>query len=543
MNSDSSANSLTSLIGAKHSSIIGQFSKLVKDPVGESYEMAEKKCKILHVAAEVQPFSSVGGLSSVISYLSKSLVDRGHDVRIFMPKFGSINEKKYKLELIHKNLRVPTGYIKGENQPTHLVCNVKKYEREDGVIIYFLENMEYYEKRSNVYDYSDDHVRWALLSYGALKFLYRAIDWKPDIIHVHDWHTALVPNIIKTKYRKKDYFADIATVLTIHNIYFQGKAVDPKSDLNFDDGKSEIPPFYSDRLEKLNFLRRGILYSDLVNTVSEGYARQILTDKYGGGLDNLLLELRSKLFGVINGIDYEKFNPETDPLLVSNFNVNTLAERVANKKKLQKEFGLREDEKAALFGYVGRLDYQKGIDLLLESVDKFIKDFNAQFVLVGSGNAEYEKNAQKLAAKYPKNVGVHTYPNFTLPKLVFGGADIMVLPSRFEPCGIVQMESMRYGCIPIVRATGGLDDTVEDFDPSTYDGNGFKFKDFDGWSLYGQMVRALETYRNKETWAKIQTNAMNTDFSWSSVASKYEDLYNKAMHFKKEGFVHGEQIE
>src|SRR3990167_2515919 len=492
--------------------------------------------KILHIGAEVTPFSNVGGLSGVISYLSKTLVQRGHDVRIFMPKFGFIDEKKYKMDLVYKGLKISTGYESDDNKATFIVCNVKKHITEDGVVIYFLENTEYYEKRSNVYSYSDDHVRWALLSYGAIKYVCDKIDWTPDIIHVHDWHTALVPNILRVKYAKEPCFENTATVLTIHNIHFQGQAVDPTSELNFDDGKSEIPPLFSERLRRLNYLRRGIIYSDLVNTVSEGYARQILTEHYGGGLNNLLLELRSKLFGVLNGIDYDKLNPSTDPMLPANFDVNSVEKRLVNKRRLQKEFGLHQNDNVPVFGFVGRLDLQKGVDLMLEVLGKFLKDFDSQFVLIGSGDHSLEKDAQKLAEKFPKKVGVHTYPNFSLPKIVFGGSDIMLMPSRFEPCGIVQMEAMRYGAIPVVRATGGLDDTVEDFNPATLDGNGFKFKEFDGWSLYCQMVRASETFRDKEVWKKIQKNAMNTNFSWREVACKYEELYRRALHFKTEGY-------
>ncbi len=528
-------------------SLIGQFTKFLSstepDDMQKKEQIPTKKLKILHVAAEVSPFSSVGGLSGVVSYLSKAMAERGHDVRIFMPKFGTINEKKYQMEVVYKGLKVPTGYTKEDNHPNYLICNVKKYVTEAGVTVYFLENMEFYEKRSNVYAYSDDHIRWALLSYGALKYICECIDWVPDIVHAHDWHASLVPNIIATQYKKNSCLSHTTTVLTIHNMQFQGLEVDPTSQLNFDDGKSDIPRLFSERLKKLNFLRRGILYSDLVNTVSEGYARQILTPEYGCGLDKLLMELRSKLFGVVNGIDYDKFDPEHDPLLAEHFNINTLNNRIKNKAKLQKEFGLEEDLSIPLFGYVGRLDHQKGVDLMLEVVEKFLKDFYAQFVLVGSGDGGYEKMANKLMEKFPGQVGAHTYANFTLPKLVFAGSDIMLMPSRFEPCGIVQMEAMRYGAIPIVRATGGLDDTVKDFNPSTLEGNGFKFKDFDGWSLYGQMVRAAETYRNKEDWMHLQVNAMSEDFSWAQIAVKYEDLYKKAMHFKSEGYVHGGMVE
>ncbi len=494
----------------------------------------ENKLNILNIAAEAVPFSSVGGLSSVITYLSRALVKSGHDVRIFIPKFGSIDESKYNIELVYKGLKVPTGYKKEDGKPVNLICNVKMYKSEDGVTYYFLENMEYYEKRSNVYNYSDDHVRWALLSYGSLLYICNHLDWKPDVIHAHDWHTALVPNIVKWDFKDNPCFKDSVCVQTVHNINFQGQMVDPNSDLNFDDGRSRIPPLFSDRLKRLNYLRRGIIYSDIVNTVSEGYARQILTAEYGCGLDKLLLELRSKLFGIVNGIDAEKFDPETDPILPNNYNEDTIDIRLLNKKKLQKEFGLEENPEIMMFGSVGRLDHQKGVDLMFEVVDKFLRDFDAQFVQIGAGDGGYEKMAQQLAKKFKGRVGVHTYANFTLPKLIFGGADAVLMPSRFEPCGIVQMEAMRYGAVPIVRATGGLDDTVQDFNPATLEGNGFKFKEFDGWSLYGQMVRAQETYRNRNVWRQIQRNAMKTDFSWDNVATQYLELYEKALYFKSE---------
>ncbi len=495
------------------------------------------KYRVLNIAAEATPFSNVGGLSNVIPYLSKSLIKKGHDVRIFMPKFGFIDESKYKLELIYKGLKIPTKYKKDEKHPQNIICNIKQYVDESGVVYYFLENMDYYEMRSNVYNYSDDHIRWTLLCEGALRYILKESEWKPNVIHCHDWHTSLTPNILKKDFDSylKDH-PELVTVLTIHNISFQGHQIDTNSQLNFDDGKSDIPRFFSERLKTLNFLKRGIIYSDIINTVSEGYARQILTPEYGVGLDKLLLELRSKLFGIINGVDYDKFNTEKDPLLEFKFNANTLEKRVGNKLRLQKEFGLGEDENKMIFSFVGRLDYQKGVDLMLEVLDKFLKDFDAQFVLIGSGDKGYEKSAQMLAAKYKGRVGAHTYANFSLPKLVFGGSDSILLPSRFEPCGIVQMEAMRYGTVPIVKATGGLDDTVIDFDPETLLGNGFKFKEFDGWSLYGQMVRAFETYRNKKVWKQIQKNAMEADFSWDKVAEKYVDLYDKAVYFKKEKF-------
>ena len=302
-----------------------------------SLDRTPNKLKILHIGAEVAPFSTVGGLSRVVSYLSGALARKGHEVRVFMPKFSTIDETKYPLELVYKGLKVKTGVDDTDSKhKKYLTCNVKRLVTENNVHVYFLENMEYYEKRSNVYAYSDDCVRWNLLSQGALAYIQKQKDWCPDVIHVHDWHTALVPNIIKQDYSKNKYFDDVATVLSIHNINFQGQAVDSSSDLAFDDGKSKIPSFYSKRLRSLNFLKRGIIYADVVNTVSEGYAREILTKEYGAGLDNLLLEVRSKLFGVINGIETDKINPNTDEILKAQYGIDSLELRSENKLKLKR---------------------------------------------------------------------------------------------------------------------------------------------------------------------------------------------------------------
>lgn len=496
----------------------------------------DRKLKIFMVGAEVSPYSTVGGLSAVISYLSKALVNKGHNVKVFMPKYSTIDEQKYNIKILYKGLKVPTGYPKEERKhPLSLTCNIKYTEINDNLTVYFLENMEYYEKRSNVYAYSDDHVRWALLSYGALRFLTKCIpDWKPDVIHVNDWHTALIPNIINEKYSKTNEFEKTLTVLSIHSIAHQGLAVSNDSDLHYDDGRSRIPKFYDSRLRQLNYLKRGILYSDVVSTVSETYAKEILTEKYGAGLHKLLQELRYKLTGIVNGIDHEKMNPETDPLLEARYNVDSIENRIKNKAKLQSEMGLTVRDDVFLIGSVGRLDYQKGIDLLIKTVDKFLRDFDAQFVLVGGGDLGYQNMAALLQEKYPKRVGVHLFPNFQLPKLVFSGADVMPLPSRFEPCGIVQLEALRYGAVPVVRSTGGLKDTVKDFDPNRLTGNGFKFKEFDGWSLYGQLVRAFETFRDKDVWKKIQQNAMNSNYSWENVSTEYINLYSKHLKLKLE---------
>src|SRR3989344_5002834 len=293
-------------------------------------ESSDTKLKVLIVGAEAAPYATVGGFSSVIAYLSKALLKRGHDVGVFLPKFGSIDENVFNLKMVYEGLKVPTG---NEDNP-NLICNVKAAKDLAGVTTYFLENQEYYEKRANVYGYSDDPTRWALLSRGAIEFIKTGL-FVPDVIHANDWHTGIISNYLKTDYEKDSQVNKIATVFTIHNMKFQGMFDHTHvSELDLDDGKSAVNSFFSDSLKKQNFLRRGILYSDAVNTVSKTYSREILTPEFGEGLDKLLLEVKSKLFGIVNGLDYDEYNPATDKLIEQNYDIKSLHLRPVNKTAL-----------------------------------------------------------------------------------------------------------------------------------------------------------------------------------------------------------------
>lgn len=488
-----------------------------------------KSLRVLVVLPEVSPYASVGGVSRVGAHLSKELVKLGHDVRLFMPRYGMIDVEKYPLEMVVEGLKV---YTDGGGGPQELICNVKTHQTEEGVRTYFLENMEYYEKRANVYGYSDDPIRFALLARGALEFL-RHFEWKPQVIHTNDWQTGAAPNYLRTVYAQSRDLAGIATLFTIHNLQFQGMFDHRQiTELDFDDGRSPIAPFFSERLKKQNLMRRGILYADVVNTVSETYAHEILTPEYGEGLDKLLLEVRSKLFGVVNGIDYEEFNPATDPLVPVNYNPSSLEKRKENKIALQREFGLPEDEEKFVLGMVTRLTEQKGIDLLLEVLPHFLSEFDAQFFIIGGGEGKYVKALQDLQKRFPKKIGTHLMPNFTLPRLVFAGVDCVAVPSSFEPSGLVQLEAMRYGCIPIVRKTGGLADTVEDLNVEEGEGTGFVFKEYDRWAFFAQLVRAYENFHHPKVWQGLVKRAMAADFSWGASAKRYAELYRKAIQFR-----------
>lgn len=335
-----------------------------------------------------------------------------------------------------------------------------------------------------------------------------------------------------TEYKNDDDLASIASLFTIHNLKYQG-VFDPRniSELDFDDGKSSVASFFAPELAKQNFMRRGILYSDAITTVSPTYSKEILSQDFGEGLDKLLSEVRSKLYGVLNGIDYDLFNPSTDKLIEKNFDSYSLDARTANKLILQKEYDIKVSAETPLLGFVGRLDHQKGIDLVIEAVKHLIPEFDVQFVQIGGGDGNIVAALKSLKELYPDNVGLHPLANFTLPRLLFAGCDMILCPSRFEPCGIVQLESMRYGAIPIVRKVGGLADSVDDFNPKLMKGTGFVFENFDLISFYGQLVRAVETYRHKSVWRTLQKNAMRQDFSWTKSAQEYVKVYNKASEF------------
>lgn len=495
--------------------------------------MTKGPLKVLFVSAEVAPFSSVGGLSQVSYFLPTALLKHGVDVRIFTPKYGTINEEKYPMKMVADGLRVPTGEAAESQNPKDLICNVKIYnEKKKGApTVYFLENMEYYEKRANVYGYSDDHIRFALLSRGALEFI-KDEYFVPDLVHVNDWHTSYLLNFMEEDKEKR--IQKVARVLSMHNLYQGPFDYQHASEMDFDDGKSRLQPFFSERFFKQNPLRRGVMYADLVNTVSETYAREILTEEFGRGLQNLLRELRGKLFGVLNGLDYNDFNPQTDKVIKKNYTSKSIKQRAENKLDLQRQFGLEEDAEKPLLVFWGRIDLQKGVNLISETIEFILNELDVQLVLVGPPEDYFRDFFTELEKKYPGKVGTHLMFDRAMVRKLAAGGDVLLMPSKYEPGGIVAMEAMRYGCVPIVRATGGLADSVVDYNPSKNVGTGFAFKKFTREGFLVAVVRALETFRNKAEWQKIQKRGMEQDFSWAHTAEKYVDLYHRAIEFRDE---------
>lgn len=490
----------------------------------------------MFVCAEVAPFSSVGGLSQVAYFLCRALRKRGVDVRIFTPHYGTIDSSKFKTKTILPKLTVPTGESESDaNHPKVIDCSVLVHtDNKSGVPVYFLENEEYYQKRANVYNYSDDPIRFGLLSRGAVEFI-KAGFFVPDVVHANDWHTGYLFDYLRhdNAYKNDPHLKRIATLLSIHNIYQGMFDFRNASEMDFDDGKSQLVSFFSDRFVKQNSLKRGVMYSDLVNTVSETYAKELLSEDYGGGLENLFRELRGKLYGVLNGLDITDFNPATDKIIKTNYTKTSLDARQANKADLQKTFGLDIDPRAPLISYEGRLDLQKGLELITSNLEFLIDELGIQFVVVGSGDQGYMEYFKDMEKKYPGRVGTHLQRDFLLPRKVFAGADAILIPSKYEPGGIIAIEALRYGCVPIVRATGGLADSVVNYDSATDRGYGFSFKNFSPQAFLTAVVRAVEIYKNTPLWRKIVRRTMEQDFSWEKSAEKYLDLYSRAIDFRR----------
>ena len=491
--------------------------------------------KVLFVSAEVAPYSSVGGLSQVSYFLSKALKKNRVDIRIFTPKYGIINSKQFPTKRLIEGLKVPTGENHGSNQPRELICNIctPLYSSKEDPRVYFLENMEYYENRTNVYNYADDHIRFGLLSRGALEFI-KTREFVPDLIHCNDWHSGYLINYLRNSYSEDSLLKKIAALFSLHNLYQGSFDFEHASEMDFDDGKSQLAPFFNDRFHKQNALKRGVIYADVINTVSETYSREILTEEYGGRLHNLFKELRGKLYGVLNGLDYNDFNPRNDKIIKQNYGLSNFKLRAENKIDLQKEFDLQISPETPILAVSGRLSEQKGLGLIMETIEFLLNEMDIQFIALGTGDNKYLDFFSELEKKFPKKVGTHLMKNFALPRKIFAGSDFILMPSQYEPGGIVALEAMRYGCIPVARETGGLADSIVNFNFGEKDGTGFTFKEFSKLSFLTAVVRALEVYKNKDVWNKIVQRAMKQDFSWDYTAKQYLELYQKAIKIRKE---------
>ncbi len=480
----------------------------------------QQPLKILMLTAEAIPFAKTGGLADVVGSLPKAVRALGHDIRVAMPRYGRIDPVRFDLTEILPSFPVPM------DKHTEEAAVLQGAIAED-VPVYFIENAKYYD-RDGIYMYPDDAERFVFFCRSSLEMLNR-LGWCPDIIHCHDWHTAMVPNWMKTIYKDDPFFANTATVYTIHNLAYQGVFGHRVLEIA---GIAEYGFMYhpemADLTEVVDFMARGIFFSDVINTVSERHAQEILTPEFGEKLDPLLRDRRDRLFGILNGVDYEVWNPATDPQIAQRYDVNHLEKRLVNKLALQREAGLQEDEDTPLVGIISRLSDQKGFDILGDVMDHLL-ELNLQFVVMGTGDPHYHEMFSRIAQAYSGRAAVHLTFNVELGRKIYAGADMFLMPSRFEPGGLNQLIAMRYGSVPIVRAVGGLADTVRDFDPRTGEGNGFSFEPYSRWALFGTLVRAMENFKYRDTWQKLQVKGMTADFSWNASARKYVDLYYRAL--------------
>lgn len=485
---------------------------------------SEKQLKVLFVSAEVDPFAKTGGLADVAGSLPKELSILGHDVRVVMPKYGCINvATKYVSDFpVQMATRRETCIIK---ESSILDANDK------AIPIYFIENHNYFNRES-IYCYHDDAQRFILLCKAALEML-PSIDFKPDIIHCNDWHTGPICLMLKEKYSKSEFYKGIATVYTVHNLEYQGNfGADVTKYLDLEEGY-----FVPDKTEfygMFSFMKCGLVYSDIINTVSKQYAEEILTPAYGEKMQGILINRKKDLFGIVNGISYDEFNPKKDKLY-ANFDKSCAELKKNNKQALQAELKLTQSE-APLMGIVTRLTGQKGLELLLGCVEEFIKKENVQLVVLGLGDEYYYKAFSELHKKYPSNVVALFEFNSNLAKKIYASCDFFLMPSRFEPCGLGQIISLRYGTIPVVRATGGLAETIIDYDADNIMGNGFSFKEFSVNGLKQALKRAINVYKKKpEVWKELVIRALNSDFSWKKPSGEYLKLYELALERNNKG--------
>ncbi|MBA4310074.1 MAG: glycogen synthase GlgA [Chlorobiaceae bacterium] len=482
--------------------------------------------KIAFVSSEVEPFAKTGGLGDVAA-LPKALKNLGHDVKVFMPKYALVDHSKFDLDYDWSIGEIPIR-VAGN------VYNVNVYHStlpESYVEIYFIDSPHFYN-RNHIYTTDiDEDERFILFSKAVIESLQR-LKWKPDVIHCNDWQTGLIPLYIKDNYAWDKFFETVATVITIHNIGYQGR-FSPAS-LSKAEIRSEL--FYLnspvETMGEVNFLKTGLMFADAINTVSETYAKEIMTYEYGSGLDGVL-HYRAKDFrGIVNGVDYSVWNPETDKHIPFHFSVGDLSGKLENKKVLLKKMRLPFHENIPLIGIVSRLVSQKGFDLLENSINELM-EINAQWIILGSGEERYEELFRSMAFSFPDKVSVYLGFNNGLSHLIEAGSDIFLMPSIYEPCGLNQIYSLRYGTVPVVRKTGGLADTVHDWNNSLEEGegagNGFTFDEPNSEELISTVNRAVSYFNNKIIWNKIIRNGMIKNYSWDFSANKYLELYKHAI--------------
>ena len=478
--------------------------------------------KILFVASEVTPFAKTGGLADVTAALPKTLKKLGHDVRIILPFYSEVERGGHGIRKGRKSVEVVIGGVTKKGLFRHTSLG--------DIPVYLIENKEYFT-RDNLYgtaagEYPDNHRRFAFFCRGVLDLL-KKMDFRPDIIHCHDWQTALIPLLLRREKGEDLFFSKTGVMFTIHNLAYQGLfAKETLAEMGLDSSYFTI-----DCLEyygKVNLMKGAILSADLITTVSETYCREIQTPELGNGLEGVLGVRNADLHGVLNGLDYDLWDPATDRGLYKNYSATAPAGKAVNKKGLQKLLGLEPAADVPVIGIVSRLTAQKGFDLLAELMPKFARS-RLQLVILGTGDEKYLKLLQDIKARGAGNISVNIGFHPELAPKIYAGSDIFLMPSHYEPCGLGQMIALRYGAVPLVRKTGGLADTVFDEQDGATEPNGFSFEDYTPEALWETLSRSLQAFDDKGAWKKLMKRGMSCDFSWDASARRYEELYRLAL--------------
>ncbi len=493
----------------------------------------DKPLKILFATPEAVPFAKTGGLADVAGALPKFLQTLGSEIKLVMPYYRIVKKSGLPLQYLKEEIEVSIGdeKLKADIYLGHLNQNIP---------VYFIGREEFFD-REYLYstpkeDYFDNAERFIFFSKAALA-LCEHIGFSPDIIHHHEWQTGLIPAYLKSLYQTNPLFSHTGVVFTIHNLAYQGIFKKEKFRL------TDLPPeMYSPEgiefWERINFMKAGIVYADFINTVSQRYSEEIQTPEYGYGLEGILRKRKENLCGILNGVDYQDWDPSHDPHLIARYDPKDLSGKGECKKDLLKELHLPSSlENAPLLGMISRLADQKGFDLLMEILEELFS-LNIGFVLLGTGEQKYHDLFTQVAHKYPQKAGIRIAYDDRLAHKIEAGSDLFLMPSKYEPCGLNQIYSLKYGTIPVVRATGGLDDTITHYNPTTQKGNGFKFTRYDAKEFLNTIKEAIGFYFQPEHWRPLLHNAMTADFSWKRSAKAYLQLYRKALE-KKRGTLTG----
>ena len=486
--------------------------------------------RVLFATSEAIPFAKTGGLADVCGTLPRELKELGVDVGLILPEYKGIRQR---FDLKPTGIKVSVPVFDDGNQ-TIKTGEVFYYE-EEGLQTFFIRQDQFY-LREYLYatpkgDYEDNALRFVFFSRGVMEFLTQG-GFNPDIIHCNDWQTALIPVYLKTLYQEHPLLKGIGTVLTIHNLGYQG--IFWKWDIKqIGLGWEYFTPEYLEYYGKVNFLKGGIVSADKITTVSPSYAREIQTPEFGQGLEGILKKRAQVLVGILNGIDYSIWNPETDPKIPANYSARDLSGKKICKQELKKKLGLSREDKP-LIGCISRLVYQKGLDLICEAMEQIIRA-GFQMIILGTGEEEYQKLLAEKGREFPGEVAVRIEFNDELAHQIEAGADIFLMPSRYEPCGLNQLISLKYGTVPVVRAVGGLKDTVEEFNPDNGTGTGFLFQKAEAEDMLDALVRAKKIYQEPDLWQKLMLNGMAKDFSWGRSARTYLKLYQELLGEKAGG--------